>query len=163
MFDWLQGLFWNNGSFQWLEIVGWLGNTVFFARFFVQWYATERKKQVVVPTAFWWLSLVGSLLLLTYAVFSHAPPHRRNWVFIASYAFTWIPYVRNLVIHRRHKAAHLDCPACGVLCPPKSNFCFACGAALEAVAVPAGKPATSSSLAASSPASPGQKPPDISR
>jgi lipid-A-disaccharide synthase-like uncharacterized protein len=128
---WWQELFWNNGNFQWWEIVGWLGNLVFFSRFFVQWYATEKKKQVVVPTAFWWLSLAGSLLLLLYAVFSHAKPHQRGWVFIASYAFNWIPYVRNLIIHQRHKAAHLDCPACGIMCPPNSNFCYACGKRLD--------------------------------
>src|SRR5580658_3417515 len=105
MMDWLHGLFWNDGNFQGWEIVGWLGNLVFFSRFFVQWYATERKKQVVVPAVFWWLSLTGSLLLLTYALFTEAKPHRRNWVFVASYAFPWIPYVRNLIIHRRHAAA----------------------------------------------------------
>src|ERR1700722_10555734 len=107
MIDRLHELFWNDGTFQWVEIIGWLGNAVFFSRFFIQWYATERKKQVVVPAAFWWISLAGSLLLLFYAIFAKPKPHHRNWVFIASYAFTWIPYIRNLIIHRRHKEAHL--------------------------------------------------------
>jgi hypothetical protein len=79
-----------------------------------------------VPSAFWWLSLVGTLLLLSYALFD-----RRDSVFIFAYAFSWIPYLRNLVIHRRHKKAHVVCPACAVKCPPESNFCFACGAQLE--------------------------------
>jgi lipid-A-disaccharide synthase-like uncharacterized protein len=130
MMDWLHGLFWNDGSFRIWEIVGWLGNAVFFSRFFVQWYATEKKKQVVVPTAFWWLSLAGSLLLLLYAIFAQYTPHKRNWVFVASYAFTWIPYVRNLIIHRRHADAQQDCTSCGVVCPPNSNYCHACGARL---------------------------------
>jgi lipid-A-disaccharide synthase-like uncharacterized protein len=63
-----------------LEIIGWLGNAVFFTRFLVQWYATEKKKRVVVPTAFWWLSLAGSLLLLAYSL------HKRDSVFIFAYA-----------------------------------------------------------------------------
>jgi lipid-A-disaccharide synthase-like uncharacterized protein len=130
MTEWFHGLLWNDGVFQGWEIVGWLGNFVFFTRFFVQWYATEKKKQVVVPTAFWWLSLAGSLLLLIYAIFSHSHPNRRNWVFIASYAFTWIPYVRNLIIHRRHAEAHLSCADCGAVCPPNSSFCFNCGTRL---------------------------------
>jgi lipid-A-disaccharide synthase-like uncharacterized protein len=130
MMHWLHGLFWDNGDFQWWEIVGWLGNLVFFSRFFVQWYATEKKKRVVVPTAFWWLSLAGSLLLLLYAIFGQVEHHKRSWVFIASYAFTWIPYVRNLIIHRRHADAHLDCESCGTACPPGSNYCHACGAKL---------------------------------
>src|SRR5579871_3753055 len=112
MMDWLHKHLLHNREFTWWLVVGWLGNAVFFSRFFVQWYATERKKQVVVPTAFWWLSLAGSLMLLFYAIFAKPKLHHRNWVFIASYAFTWIPYIRNLVIHRRHKEAHLDCPAC---------------------------------------------------
>jgi lipid-A-disaccharide synthase-like uncharacterized protein len=138
MMHWLHGLFWDNGDFQWWEIVGWLGNFVFFSRFFVQWYATEKKKQVVVPTVFWWLSLAGSLLLLLYAIFGHIKYHGRSWVFIASYAFTWIPYVRNLIIHRRHAAAHLDCEACGTVCVPGSIFCHRCGARLAAAAVKTG-------------------------
>lgn len=129
--DWLTHLLSHDDKFVGIEwgawiIIGWLGNAMFFARFFVQWYATEKRKRVVVPTAFWWLSLAGSLLLLAYALF-----YKRDLVFIFAYAFTWIPYIRNLVIHRRHTEAHLDCPACGISCPPQSNFCFSCGAPLE--------------------------------
>jgi|SRR5208282_728444 len=128
--DWLTNLIWHDSKLFGIEwsawkVIGWLGNAVFFSRFFVQWYATEKRKQVVVPTAFWWLSLAGSLLLLSYGLF-----HNKDSVFIFAYAFTWIPYIRNLVIHRRHAAAHLDCPDCGKLCPPNSRFCFSCGAAL---------------------------------
>src|SRR5262250_121483 len=101
--DWFANINWqegfNNGRFFWIEwhvwkVVGWAGNAVFFSRFLVQWYATEKLKRVVVPTAFWWLSLAGSLLLLSYALF-----YQRDSVFIFAYAFTWIPYIRNLVIH----------------------------------------------------------------
>jgi hypothetical protein len=27
------------------KVLGWLGNTAFFSRFLVQWYATEKKKE----------------------------------------------------------------------------------------------------------------------
>jgi lipid-A-disaccharide synthase-like uncharacterized protein len=111
-------IFWN--------VIGWTGQIVFFSRFFVQWYATEKKKQVVVPSAFWWLSIMGSLLLLLYALF-----YDKHYVVIFSYAFSWIPYIRNLIIHRRHKEAHLDCPSCGASCPPQAKFCSECGARLE--------------------------------
>ena len=132
--DWLTNLICHNGKLFGIEwgvwkAVGWLGNAVFFSRFFVQWYATEKLKRVVVPTAFWWLSLAGSLLLLSYALF-----YKKDSVFIFAYAFTWIPYIRNLVIHRQHAAAHLDCPSCGEACPPHSKFCSACGARLNAAA-----------------------------
>ena len=122
-------LLWHDGKLLGIDwsvwkLVGWAGNLVFFSRFFVQWYATERRKQVVVPTAFWWLSLTGSLLLLVYSL------HQRDSVFIFAYLFTWIPYIRNLVIHRRHVDAHVDCPGCGRSCAPDAAFCSACGGAL---------------------------------
>jgi lipid-A-disaccharide synthase-like uncharacterized protein len=135
MMDWLTNINWQagfgDGRFFWIEwhfwkVIGWTGNVVFFSRFIVQWIATEKRKRVVVPSAFWWLSLVGTLLLLSYALF-----YQHDSVFIAAYAFNWIPYIRNLIIHRRHKQAHMECPSCEVMCPPQSNFCFACGARLE--------------------------------
>jgi lipid-A-disaccharide synthase-like uncharacterized protein len=131
--DWLTNLLWHDGKLfgiKWntWEAIGWLANAIFFSRFVVQWYATEKLKRVVVPAAFWWLSLAGSLLLLGYAwLYKHEP------VFIFAYAFTWIPYTRNLLIHRRHAEAHLNCTNCGQVCPPHSHFCFSCGTALAGV------------------------------
>ncbi|MGA2685104.1 MAG: lipid-A-disaccharide synthase N-terminal domain-containing protein [Verrucomicrobiota bacterium] len=132
--DWLthflwQDLLWHNGKllgidWSFWKVIGWLGNAIFSSRFLVQWYVTEKRKRVVVPQAFWWLSLIGSLTFLCYSI------HQQDSVFIFAYAFTWIPYIRNLVIHRRHKQAHTDCPACGKSCPPQSNFCPNCGARL---------------------------------
>jgi lipid-A-disaccharide synthase-like uncharacterized protein len=117
---------WHDGKFLGIDwnvwkVVGWLGNAVFFSRFLVQWYATEKRRQVVIPQAFWWLSLVGSLTLLCYSI------HKKDSVFIFAYAFTWIPYIRSLMIHRRHKEAHSDCAGCGKKIPPQSNFCPNCG------------------------------------
>lgn len=125
---------WGNGKFLWIEwhfwkAIGWLGNAIFFSRFFLQWHATEKTKRVVVPQSFWWLSLAGSLMLLSYALF-----YQRDSVFIFAYAFTWIPYIRNLMIHRKHKAARLTCAACETVCGPDANFCSACGAALRSEA-----------------------------
>ena len=121
---------WINGKFLGIEwtvwkIVGWLGNAVFASRFIVQWYVTEKRKQVVVPALFWWLSIVGSLILLAYALF-----YKHDSVFIFAYAFTWIPYIRNLIIHHRHEKAQRTCSACGFLSAPAANYCSQCGARL---------------------------------
>jgi len=72
------------------KVLGWVGNVIFFSRFVIQWIATEREKRVVVPLAFWYCSLLGSLCLLIYAL------HQQDSVFIFAYLFTWIPYTRNL-------------------------------------------------------------------
>jgi lipid-A-disaccharide synthase-like uncharacterized protein len=103
-------------------VVGWLANITFSSRFLVQWYATEKRKEVVVPQLFWWLSLIGSLLFLVYAIF-----YDQHHVIIFAYAFSWIPYIRNLVIHRRNKAAQSACAGCGEKNPPQANYCSRCG------------------------------------
>jgi lipid-A-disaccharide synthase-like uncharacterized protein len=82
----------------WL-VVGFAGQLLFTSRFLVQWIASERRRQSVVPTAFWWLSLGGAALLLAYAIY------RRDPVFILGQAFGFVVYTRNLVlIGRRHPA-----------------------------------------------------------
>ena len=130
--DFITNLIWHHGKFLGVEwgvwkVVGWIGNAVFFSRFFVQWYATEKKKQVVVPQAFWWLSLIGSVTLLCYGLF-----FLHDSVVIFAYAFTWIPYIRNLMIHREHKAALQVCAACGYKNPPQANYCSHCGVKIAA-------------------------------
>ena len=127
--DWLTYVIWHDGKLFGIDwsvwkVVGWVGNAVFFSRFLVQWYATEKLKRVVVPVAFWWLSLSGSFLLLIYSL------RQRDSVFIFAYAFTWIPYIRNLLIHHRHSNAQLDCPLCERRNPPDANYCGNCGARL---------------------------------
>ena len=82
----------------WL-VVGFLAQGLFSARFLVQWIASEVKKRSVMPLAFWFLSLGGGLLLLTYAV------HRRDPVFILGQSVGLIVYARNLVLIRRERNA----------------------------------------------------------
>jgi lipid-A-disaccharide synthase-like uncharacterized protein len=75
--------------------VGLLGQGLFSARFIVQWVASERRKQSVVPREFWYLSLAGALITLSYAIYRLDP------VFILGYTPGLFIYARNLYfIHR---------------------------------------------------------------
>ena len=127
--DFIHNLLWHHDKFLGItwntwKVIGFVGNAVFFSRFIVQWYASEKRKQVVVPQAFWWLSLTGTVIMLTYGIF-----YLRDSVVILSFAFSWIPYIRSLIIHRRHKEAHTICASigCGKKIPPQSNYCPNCG------------------------------------
>ena len=73
----------------WLGI-GFLGQALFSARFFVQWIASERQRKSVVPRPFWYFSLGGGMTLLAYAL------HRRDPVFIVGQAAGLLVYARNL-------------------------------------------------------------------
>jgi lipid-A-disaccharide synthase-like uncharacterized protein len=77
------------------EFVGFLGLAVFSSRFIIQWIASERKKKSVIPVAFWYLSIIGSLCLLAYAI------KRADPVFILSYLFNGFIYMRNLALIRK--------------------------------------------------------------
>lgn len=79
----------------WLGI-GLLGQALFSARFLVQWIASERRKESVVPIHFWYFSVGGGLTLLAYAI------HRVDPVFIIGQAAGLFVYARNLwFIHRK--------------------------------------------------------------
>lgn len=70
--------------------IGLIGQSLFFMRFFVQWIASERQRQSVIPTAFWYFSLAGGSVLLLYAIW------RKDPVFIIGQATGLFIYSRNL-------------------------------------------------------------------
>lgn len=54
-------------------VFGTTGGLIFYGRFYVQWIVSERKGRSVIPIAFWYMSSVGSLMLMTYAIASQSP------------------------------------------------------------------------------------------
>jgi len=83
----------------WLS-VGFLAQGFFSMRFVVQWVATERRRQSVVPIAFWLFSLCGGLTLLTYAL------HRRDPVYVVAELAGTLIYLRNLYfVHRARRVS----------------------------------------------------------
>jgi lipid-A-disaccharide synthase-like uncharacterized protein len=79
----------------WL-IFGLCGQAIFASRFIVQWIASERKKRSVIPLSFWWLSIAGSVTLLTYAIYQKDP------VFILGQSTGVLIYLRNLYLLKRN-------------------------------------------------------------
>lgn len=71
-------------------LFGLVGQVCFFMRFLVQWIASERRKESVIPIQFWYFSLGGSVILLVYAI------HRKDPVFILGQSVGFFIYIRNL-------------------------------------------------------------------
>ena len=79
-------------------IIGIIGQLTFGARFIIQWICSEYRKESHIPVAFWYLSIVGGLILLLYAI------SRRDPVFILGQSMGVIIYARNLrLIYKKRK------------------------------------------------------------
>ena len=78
----------------WL-LFGLFGQLMFTARFVVQWLASERAGNSVVPVAFWYFSIIGGLIVLAYGV------HKLDLVIILGQLPGVVVYSRNLwLIHK---------------------------------------------------------------
>ncbi len=76
---------------------GGLGQVIFTLRFVYQWYYSEKLGQSVIPNGFWLISLVGSLMIMSYAVFRLDP------ILFIGQIFGVVVYVRNFIIGSRQQ------------------------------------------------------------
>ena len=78
--------------------LGFLGQALFTGRMILQWIITERRGRSTVPVAFWWMSLAGGVMLLTYFIW------RKDIVGVIGQSTGVFIYSRNLILiyRRRH-------------------------------------------------------------
>jgi lipid-A-disaccharide synthase-like uncharacterized protein len=74
---------------------GLAGQALFGVRFLVQWLYSESRGQSLIPPVFWYLSVAGGVILLSYAI------HQREAVFIIGESVTLAIFLRNLIMLRR--------------------------------------------------------------
>ncbi len=99
-------------SVVWWALIGFVGQGLFFSRFVVQWIATEIKKTPTVPVAFWYLSLAGSAVTLSYAIAIG------SIVFILAFCLNMLIYLRNLYYIHIHPRKQAKKEALGETDPP---------------------------------------------
>jgi lipid-A-disaccharide synthase-like uncharacterized protein len=87
----------NSFQFDSWTFVGMAAQALFFSRFILQWYQSEKTGRITVPTTFWILSLMGAFLILIYALV------RRDIVFIVTGVLQIVLFSRSLMISRRSK------------------------------------------------------------
>lgn len=95
-----KGIWWNKEeksvSLIW-HMMGIIGLILFASRFWVQWIQSEFEKKSILGSSFWWLSLIGSILCLTYFI------HIKDPVNFIGPLFGLVPYLRNLMLIRKTK------------------------------------------------------------
>ena len=79
----------------WLLIYGAMGQIIFTLRFVYQWIYSKRKDESLLPIGFWVISLLGALIIVSYAIY------RRDPVLILGQSTGLIAYSRNIYLSRR--------------------------------------------------------------
>jgi lipid-A-disaccharide synthase-like uncharacterized protein len=87
-------------DWSYLTFLGLMGNAIFSTRFLIQWLESERKGESVIPVAFWYWSIFGSIIMCLYFIFKRDP------VGILAYLPNSFIYFRNLHLIKRHRLAN---------------------------------------------------------
>lgn len=79
----------------WLLVYGSMGQIIFTLRFVYQWIYSKRKDESLLPIGFWVISLFGSLIIVSYAIYRCDP------VLILGQSTGLIAYSRNIYLSKR--------------------------------------------------------------
>lgn len=86
-------------NFNYFTILGAIGMGIFSSRFIVQWVASEKAGESVIPISFWHLSIWGSVIMGTYMMLQRDP------IGFLGYLPNVFIYARNLALIRKKKRA----------------------------------------------------------
>jgi len=86
------------------KLIGYTGALMFGARWLVQFVATRRAGKPVIPRLFWYMSVAGSLMTLSYFLFSA----KRDSVGMLQNLFPAFVAIYNLALDIRHRGWHRD-------------------------------------------------------
>ena len=82
------------------KLIGYLGAFLFAGRWVVQMLASRVSQKPVMPRVFWYMSLLGSLCLLSYFIFG-----KNDSVGVLSNLFPCVVACYNLLLDARHRRA----------------------------------------------------------
>ncbi|MGX1025101.1 lipid-A-disaccharide synthase N-terminal domain-containing protein [Psychroflexus sp. MBR-150] len=86
----IQNLFDTENIPIYLLVLGIVAQLLFTFRFIYQWIYSEKQKISSLPKGFWVISLLGSILILTYGILRQDP------VLVVGHSFGIVIYIRNL-------------------------------------------------------------------
>jgi lipid-A-disaccharide synthase-like uncharacterized protein len=79
---------------------GFLAQFLFFARTIAQWFKSEQEGEVMSPVIYWQISLLASILMLTYGIL------RNDFSIVLGQVLVYSVYVRNLQLKNAWKKMH---------------------------------------------------------
>lgn len=82
-----------------LYIIIWgsIGQFIYKMRFVYQWYYSVKRKESLLPVTFWWIALIGSLMIIVYGIY------RLDWILIIG-QIGIVASIRNIVIGNRQNS-----------------------------------------------------------
>jgi lipid-A-disaccharide synthase len=83
-----------HASLAW-HFTGFFGMVFFASRYWIQWWFAEKHRKSFLGKSFWWISCVGALFSLSYAIRLSDP------VNIIGFSVGLIPYARNLMLFKK--------------------------------------------------------------
>jgi lipid-A-disaccharide synthase-like uncharacterized protein len=78
-------------------ILGFVAQFLFFMSMVIQWYQSEKAQRSILTVSFWWLRLVGSVMLIAYVL------HRRDAVFLVATVLQIAIYLRNIALIKKNE------------------------------------------------------------
>jgi lipid-A-disaccharide synthase-like uncharacterized protein len=86
------------------KLIGLTGALMFGSRWVVQFVASRRAGKPVIPRVFWYMSIAGSLMTLSYFIFSS----KQDAVGVIQNLFPAFTAVYSLYLDIRHRGWHRD-------------------------------------------------------
>ncbi len=81
--------------------LGFFAQVLFFARTIIQWFKSEKAGEVISPVIFWQISLLASVIMLTYGIL------RNDFSIVLGQILVYSVYIRNLQLKNAWKRIHL--------------------------------------------------------
>ncbi|NQU84462.1 MAG: lipid-A-disaccharide synthase N-terminal domain-containing protein [Mariniphaga sp.] len=80
--------------------LGFLAQLLFFTRTIAQWFKSEKEGEVISPVIYWQISLLGSIIMLTYGIL------RFDFAIVLGQYIVYFIYIRNLQLKNAWKKIH---------------------------------------------------------
>ena len=91
--------------------LGFLSQVLFFLRTIAQWFKSEQEGEVISPTIFWQISLIASILMLTYGIL------RNDFAIVFGQFLVYSIYIRNLQLKGAWQRMHWLAKTLAIIVP----------------------------------------------